>query len=59
MIKGFALYYNFKDDYIIKPYEKNNLQGYYIIYISSNYCKVVEYMEQIKSIHKYKERKLK
>lgn len=58
MIKYIALYYNFKDDFIIKPYNKNyNLDGYYIIYVSYNYSKVVEYMEQIKSIHKYKENK--
>lgn len=56
MNKVIALYYNFKDSYIIKPYNKShNYKD--IIYISHNYCKVVEYMEQIKSIHKYKERK--
>ena len=59
MTKYIALYYNYKGNFIIKPYEKSYIQGYYLLYISHNYCKVVEYMEQIKSIHKYKESKLK
>ena len=50
MNKFIALYYNYEGDFIIKPYN-DNLQGYFIMYLSHNYCKVVEYMEQIKSIN--------
>lgn len=58
MLKYIALYYNYKGDFIIKSYKKNDdVFGYYLLYISVNYCKVVEYMEQIKSIRKYKENK--